>query len=396
MGLITLQHIFEMGYPDYEHDHPLPAHVRQAARAILQGRTAALGGHVQACPDGHVSRIWYNSCRHRSCPQWAFIAVERWLATQRARLLACDHSHVILTIPHDRNPPWLGHVPLMTTLLFQPVRETLVTWRADPQSLGAQPGIRAARHTWGQTLVLHPHLPCLVPGGGLTPAGQWQPVRNGCLLPVRVAMAVFRGTGLAALRPAWERQDLQRPDGRRPQQFLTLLNRLGHPKKTRWNVHMQERDPHGTGVATSLARYMRGGPITPARLVACEGETVTLRSLDNHTPSGAGVSRPQPMTLPLGDFLQRVLQQVPPPGTQVVRSWGLDHPLQAAALAVCRAQRGQPPVVRLIRLDWQTVCAQRGAAHPERCPTCGQLLVCTGRIPRGGVSPPPLPAERAA
>jgi hypothetical protein len=102
------------------------------------------------------------------------------------------------------------------------------------------------------------------------------------------------------------------------------------------------------------------------------------------------------MTLPIGDFLQRVLQHVPPPGTQVVRSWGFYHPRQSEALAVCRAQLAQPPVVLPVRLDWQTVCAQRGDAHPERCPTCGQLLVCTGMIPRGGVSPPAPPEECAA
>lgn len=104
MGLITLQDLFCLGYPDYERTHPLPAHVRKAARAIMPCRTAALGGHGQACPDGHVSRSWYHACRPRSCPPWAFLQVERWLATQRARLLACEHSPVILTIPHDLNP----------------------------------------------------------------------------------------------------------------------------------------------------------------------------------------------------------------------------------------------------------------------------------------------------
>src|SRR5262245_48923735 len=91
MALITLQTIFQDAFPPYEQTHPLPAHVRKAARAIMQCRTAVLGGHVQACPDGHMSRIWYNSCRHRSCPQCAYLQTERWLALQRARLLACDH-----------------------------------------------------------------------------------------------------------------------------------------------------------------------------------------------------------------------------------------------------------------------------------------------------------------
>jgi hypothetical protein len=231
----------------------------------MQCRTAALGGHVQACPDGHVSRVWYNSCRHRSCPQCAYLQTERWLARQRARLLACDHYHVIFTLPHDLTPLWLANVQVMTTLLFQTVRDTLCTLLADPQYLGAQPGILAALHTWSQTLVLHPHVHCLVTGGGLTPDGQWQAVRQGLLLPARVVMAVFRGKMLDAIRQAYAREALVLPEGLRPQPFVNLLNRLGHPTKTRWNVRIMERYRHGAGVVTYLARYVRGGPIKHAR-----------------------------------------------------------------------------------------------------------------------------------
>jgi Transposase zinc-binding domain len=158
MALVTLQTIFQDAFPAYEQRHALPAHARRAAHALRQCRTAALGGHIQACPDGHVSRVWYNSCRHRSCPQCAYLQTERWLARQRARLLACDHSHVIFTLPHDLNPLWLANVQMMTTLLLQTVRDTLCTVLADPQSLGAPPGILAALPTWSQTLVLPPHL----------------------------------------------------------------------------------------------------------------------------------------------------------------------------------------------------------------------------------------------
>jgi hypothetical protein len=396
MGLITLQDIFCFGYPDYEQTHALPAHMRKAARAIMQCRTAALGGHVQACPEGHVSRIWYHSCRHRSCPQCAFLQVERWLTTQRARLVACDHYHVIFTIPPDLNPLWLGNVTLMTALLFTAVRDTLWTLLGDPHYLGAQPGGIAALHTWGQTLVLHPHIHCLVTGGGLTPDGHWVTVRNGFLLPVRVVMAVFRGKLLGALRTAWHRGALHLPEALRPQQFLNLLNRLGHKQKTRWNVHIMTRYLHGTGVATDLARYLRGGPIKNARLVACDGRTVTFWETDNQAQTAEARPPHQRMTLPIGDFLQRVLQHVPPPHTQVVRYGGLYHPLQAGALATCRAQVGQPPVVIPAHLDGQTVGGQRGEAPLEQCPTCGQLLVCTAVIPPGGAPPAALSEERAA
>jgi hypothetical protein len=396
MALVTLQTIFQDAFPAYEQRHALPAHVRRAAHALMQCRTAALGGHIQACPDGHVSRVWYNSCRHRSCPQCAYLQTERWLALQRARLLACDHYHVIFTLPHDLNPLWLANVTVMTTLLFQTVRDTLGTLLADPQYLGAQPGILAALHTWSQTLVLHPHVHCLVTGGGLTPDGQWKAVRQGFLLPARVVMAVFRGKMVAAIRQTFARGALVLPEPMRPQQLVNLLNRLGHPTKTKWNVRIMERYRHGAGVVTYLARYLRGGPIKNARLVAYDGDCVTFTYRARQEEADVGAASPHQMTLPVTDFLQRWLLHVPVPQTRVVRSYGLYHHAHTEALAHCRAALGQPPVEPPPALDWQTVCAQRGEAHPERCPTCGQFLVCTGVIPRGGAPPPVRAGERAA
>jgi Putative transposase/Transposase zinc-binding domain len=395
MALVTLQTIFQDAFPAYEQSHPLPPHVRKAARAIMQCRTAALGGHVQECPDGHISRIWYNSCRHRSCPQCAYLQTERWLARQRARLLACDHYHVIFPLPHDLNPLWRANVPLMTTLVFQAVRDTLGTWLADPKSLGAQPGILAALHTWSQTLVRHPHVPCLVTGGGLTADGTWQAGRTGFLLPVRVVMAVFRGQLLAAIRQALAREEVALPEGMRLQQLLNLLTRLGHPRKSNWNVQIRERYRHGAGGVTYLARYLRGGPLKNARLVAYDGDRVTLTCRPRSEEANGDRPAAQRLTLLVADVLQRWLLHVPVPQTRVVRSYGLYHPTQAAALAVCRAALGQPPVETPAVLDWQTVCAQRGALPPECCPTCGQRLVCTGVIPRGG-APPCIPAEERA
>lgn len=396
MALVTLQTIFQEAFPAYEQTHPLPAHVRKAARAIMQCRTAALGGHVQACPDGHVSRIWYNSCRHRSCPQCAYLQTARWLARQRARLLACDHSHVIFTLPHDLNPLWVANVPLMSTLVFQAVRDTLGTLLADPKYLGAQPGMIAALHTWSQTLVLHPHIHCLVTGGGLTPGGQWVTVRNGFLLPARVVMAVFRGKMLAATRRALAREELTVPEPMRPQQVLNLLNRLGHPTKTQWNVRIMERYRHGAGVVTYVARYLRGGPLTNARLVAWADDRVTFTYRASAEAPGSGAAPRSCMTLSSAAFLQRWLLHVPPPQARVVRSYGLYHHTHAEALARCRTQVGQPPVLVPVALAWQTVCAQRGDAHPERCPACGQLLVCMEVIPRGGAPPPARVGQRAA
>jgi Putative transposase/Transposase zinc-binding domain len=395
MALVTLHTIFHDAFPADEQRHAWPAHVRRAAHAIMQCRTAALGGHGQACPDGHRARIWYHACRHRSCPQGASLQTERWLALQQARLLACDHSQVIFTLPHELNPLWLANVPGMTTLLLQAVRDTLGTVWAAPKYLGAQPGIMAALHTWSQPLMLHPHLHCLVTGGGLTPAGQWVAVRHGFLLPARVVMAVLRGQMVAAIRQTFVRGALALPAPMRPQQGLNLLNRLGHPTQTTWQVRIMERDRHGAGVGTSLARYLRGGPIKNGRLGAYDGACVTFTSRTRQEEAAAGPASPHQRTLPVAALLQRWLLHVPGPQTRGVRSYGRYHPSHAAALAVCRAARGQPPLEAPAALDWQTVCAPRGDAHPERGPTCGQRLVCTGVIPRGG-APPRISSEECA
>jgi hypothetical protein len=284
----------------------------------------------------------------------------------------------------------------MTTLLFQAVHDTLRTLLADPKYLGAQPGSLAALHPWSQTLMRHPHVHCLVTGGGRTSDGAWKAVRHGFLLPARVIMAVFRGKLLGALRRAFAQDALVLPEAMRPQQFLNRLNRLGHAQKTPWHVHIRERYRHGAGVVTYRARYLRGGPLKNARLVAYDGDCVPFTYRARQEEADAGPASPQRMTLSLADFLQRWLLHVPVPQTRVVRSYGLSHPTQAEALAVCRTALGQPPVETPVPRPWQTVCASRGEAHPARCPTCGQLLVCTGVIPRGGAPPPVLAGERAA
>jgi hypothetical protein len=160
MASRVLQQLLAAHYPAFEQTHPLPAHVRDAVHCLRSCRTAALGGHVQACPEGHMERVWYNSCRHRFCPQCAQLQIARWLERQRARLLACDHYHVIFTIPSELNPLWLANVRELATLLFRAAWDTLSELLGDAKYLGATPGMIAALHTWGQTLVLHPHLHC--------------------------------------------------------------------------------------------------------------------------------------------------------------------------------------------------------------------------------------------
>jgi hypothetical protein len=123
MAQVTVQQIVPQGYAALERSHPLPGYVRKAVWALLACRTARLGGHIQACPEGHVERVWSNACRHRLCPQCAWLPVERWLTRQQVRLLACDQYPVSCTMPEERRGRWLGHVGVRTNVLCATVHE---------------------------------------------------------------------------------------------------------------------------------------------------------------------------------------------------------------------------------------------------------------------------------
>jgi hypothetical protein len=340
MASRVLQQLLEAHYPEYERTHALPDHVREAVHCLRCCRTAALGGHVQACPEGHVERVWDHSCRHRFCPRCAQLQIAQGLEKQKARLLSCDHYHVIFTIPSELNPVWLANGGVMATLLFQAVWATLSKLLGDPKYLGATPGMIAALHTWGQTLVLHPHLHCLVTGGGLA-GDTGTAVRNGYLLPARVVMAVFRGKLLQALPKAVEAEQLTVPAGLTRPQLRMLLHRLGRQK---WHVQIRERYPHGQGVVTYLARYLRGGPLKPARVMAWDEQTVTCRYADNQDPDARGRGTRKLLPLAVEDFLPRWLLHGPPPGLQVVRAYGLYAPTKRAALGQCGHALGQAPL----------------------------------------------------
>src|SRR5574341_1419825 len=153
---VTLQAIFRESFEAFSRARRLPQHHRKAAQAIMECRTSALGGHIQRCPGGHVEEVWYNSCRHRSCPQCSHLPKERWLERQKARLLATDHFHVIFTIAHELHPFWRLNTRLLIEILFQSARDTLFELLRDDRHLGALPGVVISLHTWGRTLSLHP------------------------------------------------------------------------------------------------------------------------------------------------------------------------------------------------------------------------------------------------
>ena len=363
----TLQRIFTERFARYAHGRKLPLRAQRAAQSIMQCRTAALGGHLQMCPDGHISRVQYHSCRHRSCPCCSSLPKVRWAEAQQARLLACDHYHVVFTLPHELLDLWSWNRAWFVDALFQASRDTLMTLLADDRHLGALPGIVMALHTWGRTLNRHPHIHCLVTGGGLRDDGEWQSVERGYLLPVRVMKALYKGKLLARLWDALKADTLALPKDQSRDAVERLLKVVG---KKEWNVRLQERYAHGRGVMRYLSRYVKGGPISDRRLISADAKETCFRYTD-HTDGKHKVMR-----LSTDQFLGRVLWHVPEDGQHTIRQYGLYAHQARPKRALCRAQLGQAVEKEKIEpMEWQAFMKQFGHTEYAQCPDCGKALV---------------------
>jgi hypothetical protein len=384
---LTVQDILQAAFPAYREAHALPRYVRFAAEQMMHCRTKAMGGHTEACPNGHVERVWYNSCKHRSCPQCAALQMEQWLERKQAQVLACDHYHVIFTLPEDLNNVWRYNRKVFTNLLFRSVRDTLVKLLGDAKYLGATPGMILALHTWGGQLTVHPHIHCLVTGGGLSAEGDWKKIVKDCLLPRKVLMAIFRGKFLDHLRRAADKGQLQPPAGKRLSQLKGSLNKLGRDD---WNVKILDRYEHGNGVLKYLARYLRGGPISNRRLVSFDGGQVAFRYRDHRDVDEQKRPRWKTGTMAADEFLSRLLTHVPLPGCQTVRSYGLYANTKAEALTQAREALGQPKPESRNPVTWKEFMERFPGDHPGRCPVCGAALIRHSEFRRSR-APPPLP-----
>ena len=168
----------------------------------MKCRTAALGGHCVYCEEGHLNGVWYNSCKHRSCPQCSALKSAQWQQKAESLLLKCQHHHWVFTLPHDLHPLWNFNRALCQRLFFISVRETLQKLIKDERYLAAIPGFILALHTWARNQVFHPHIHCVISHGGLDNAGVWQTPKRKCFLPAKVIMSIFRGKYLSGLKKA--------------------------------------------------------------------------------------------------------------------------------------------------------------------------------------------------
>jgi len=335
--------------------------------AITSCRTAALGGHVDVCSRCGYQAISYNSCRNRHCPKCQTQARQRWLAAREQELLETSYFHVVFTLPHQLNPLVAQNPRLLYNLLFSASAATLLEVAADPKHLGAQIGFCSILHTWGQNLLDHPHMHCVVPAGGLAPDhSRWVKPRYPFFLPVKVLSRVFRGKLLAALRRSFRRNELrfcgQLQELAGKKRFADFLRTLFRQD---WVVYAKPAFGGPAQVLRYLGRYTHRVAISNHRLLAFDGDQVTFRWKDY-----AHGGKQRKMTLSAVEFLHRFLAHVLPKGFVRIRHFGF--------LANCHRGRRLPLCQRLLAMvpvvpSSNTITADRMVWS---CPRCqGEMTV---------------------
>ena len=361
--------------------HVLGPHQRKAFKAIRDCRTAALGGHVEyveRCDTCGHRVISYNSCRDRHCPKCQAMARAKWLEARQTEVLPVPYFHVVFTLPQQIGGLALQSAREIYNILFRAASETLLTIAADPKRMGAAVGFLAVLHTWGQNLHLHPHLHCVVPGGGIGPDGaSWVGCRKkSFFLPVRVLGSRFRNLFLTYLRKAFQRGKLrfhgEMASLAKPAAFEALCRRA---RRIKWVVFAKPPFGGPEQVLKYLARYTHRVAISNRRLLSMEDGRVTFEWKDYAGGNQVGV-----MKLEAVEFIRRFLLHILPSGFVRIRQFGfLANRARGKKLALCRALLGAPPappdIAVIVHGD-----AKIGELVCKPCPVCK-----TGHMIRIGI-----------
>jgi Putative transposase/Transposase zinc-binding domain len=339
--------------------------------AIERCRTAALGGHVARCEKCDHTHIAYNSCRNRHCPKCQGAAAKEWLTDREAELLPVPYYHVVFTLPAPIADIAYQNKAAIYAILFKAAAETLITIAADPKHLGARIGLTAVLHTWGSALTHHPHVHCIVPGGGLSPDSErWISCRPGFFLPVRVLSRLFRRLFLEQLGAAHIAGRLHFFGDHAPlaerHAFAAYLAPL---RKIEWVVYAKRPFAGPEAVLAYLSRYTHRVAIANSRLIALGDNGVTFRWKDYRAK---GRERQKVMTLASDEFIRRFLIHVLPGGFHRIRHYGLfANGGRAENLARARELLGVSPT----QSEPHDTDSDEPPMHSLPCPCCGGRMI---------------------
>jgi ribosomal protein L32 len=369
----------------------------RAMSAIERCRTAALGGHVEQCDACGHRRITYNSCRHRACPKCQSLARAQWLEDREAELLDVEYFHVVFTVPEPVAAIALQNKRLVYDLLFHASAETLRTIAADPQHLGAEIGFLSILHTWGQNLLHHPHVHCVVPGGGIAPDGtRWISCRPGFFLPVRVLSRLFRRRFLERLHEAFRAGQLHFYAQLEPlREMRAFRAHLAEAARTEWVVYAKPPFGGPRQVLNYLGRYTHRVAISNNRLLSMEGDRVTFAWKDYKHDAAK-----RTMTLHTHEFIRRFLLHVLPSGLQHIRHYGfLANRYRETKLALCRQLLCAPTPTTTLSIakdDYRDLYLRLTGKSLRDCPSCGKgHMVCIEMLPIASLAHARSPPQTA-
>ncbi len=377
---LELADIFRLHGPAYRQTHDLPWHQCRLMQAIETCRTPELGGVVEWCGHCQYTHIQYRSCRNRHCPKCQGLARARWIEQRQAELLPVEYFHVVFTVPEPVANIAFYNKEILYGILFRTTAETLLTIARDPKRLGVDLGFFAVLHTWGQNLHFHPHLHCVVPGGGLAPHGQrWIYGRPRFLLPVKVLSRLFRRLFLEALEKAYAQGKLQFfGDLERLRDRAAFARLLAPLKNCKWVVYAKPPLGGPQHVLEYLGRYTHRVAISNRRLLALEAGQVSFQWKDYRDGQQQKV-----MTVSADDFIRRFLQHSLPPGFQRIRYYGfLANCHRATQLELCRHLLAAPSHDLLPHpAHYPDFYLQLTGMNLRLCPCCGCAILLRLALP---------------
>lgn len=355
-----------------KHSGSVTRQQRRVMKAVVSCRTAALGGHTEQCDRCGHQTTSYNSCRNRHCTKCQALAKAKWLEARKAELLPVPYFHVVFTVPACIGAIALQNKRVVYDILFRAAAETLRRIGADPQHLGAEVGLLAVLHTWGQNLHHHPHVHCVVPGGGPSLDGsRWVAARENFFLPVRVLSRFYRGVFLRDLCRAYGDGQLQFAGSLEslvtPEGFANCMTQASH---TDWVVYCKPPFGGPEQVLDYLGRYTHRIAISNHRLLDIDGGQVRFQWKDYSRGSKSGV-----MTLQSDEFIRRFLLHVLPPGFVRLRYFGfMANRHRKEKFELCRKLLSAPPPPRqmLKEMDWRNRYLLLTGYPIDTCPACGE------------------------
>jgi hypothetical protein len=379
--MAEVQDIFLKYGKNYLTNHKLTLVQHKAMSAIQKCRTSQLGGHKEVCNSCGHTRISYNSCRNRHCPKCQSLAKERWIENQKNNLLDIGYFHVVFTIPDTLNLMVYQNQKALYTLLFKAVSETLAELASDKKYLGAKIGFTSVLHTWGQNLMHHPHIHCIVPGGGLSSIGKWVNSRKKFFIPVKVLSRKLRGKFLYYLKQLYGQNKLEFHGSQTylsdHKEFEKLLSTL-YGKE--WIVYCKPPFKNAVCVVEYLGRYTHRVAISNNRIVSLEKDTVSFKWRDYKDSS-----RHKVMTLSTEEFIRRFLIHILPSGFMKIRHYGLlGNRNKTSKMKICKQLTNTPLLTKEKASTLQLIQKIIGI-DLSKCSNCGsekpKLFMSLGKSP---------------